>query len=599
MKNNYLAVLACVLMFSNSQAQTHFQPVDPTEPDGNIVLVSAATFEGEPLSPGDEIAVFSVGILVGVSVVVEFPLTITTYPEGETPGYTVETPLQFRIWRSLAGQEHIADASYNNGTGVFSDDNAVHDIDLEAYNLYARQWTFYPEWRHIYLNIEPEDFNSFSVFSTLDHLSLVNANDGAMYLPPFINTIGNVEVGEGFSVSVTAPDVMTVWGFPVDVDSSQRIFFRGGVWNLFSFNVIPETPNIAGIFADEENLVIVQDNDGNVYIPNEVNTIGEINVLNGYRAIFDNYSVVDIDGFELHDQLVFELQSNRWEWLGCTLPTREDPQIALMELRHSLQIVMSDRGQFWIPGVVSTLDQMRPGDAYILVVNENVDFRYREITKNAITDDFDPYIEPQLLQTPVSVTGIPYILLVQHGEGLLQSGAEEIKIYDSEKLVGAARIEKAMPFTPVTCWQNDTYTGEAGFTPGNSINIIVEDHEGNPIESILESDHYFGETVYSDITLSALNKSIPQEFEVLEPYPNPFNSSTNIVFTLPRTGDVELQLINILGQALYTSNEIYSAGTQKISLSSDQFNFEMSSGLYFVRLNYENQTRMKKVVLVE
>lgn len=45
---------------------------------------------------------------------------------------------------------------------------------------------------------------------------------------------------------------------------------------------------------------------------------------------------------------------------------------------------------------------------------------------------------------------------------------------------------------------------------------------------------------------------IPSEFQLLPAYPNPFNSGTNITFTLPQSAEVEMKIYNILGEEIAT-----------------------------------------------
>lgn len=76
------------------------------------------------------------------------------------------------------------------------------------------------------------------------------------------------------------------------------------------------------------------------------------------------------------------------------------------------------------------------------------------------------------------------------------------------------------------------------------------------------------------------------EFELFRAYPNPFNTNTNISFSLPQSGEVDLAVYNILGQEVYNVKSSYSAGKHEIPLSSAAF---ANSGTYIYRLIWRNK----------
>jgi len=85
-------------------------------------------------------------------------------------------------------------------------------------------------------------------------------------------------------------------------------------------------------------------------------------------------------------------------------------------------------------------------------------------------------------------------------------------------------------------------------------------------------------------------------FELLQNYPNPFNPQTSIQYSLPSSGDVRLEIFNILGQRIAILNDGYqSAGTHVVRFDAGKF----AGGIYFYRLTAGPVTLIRKLVLLK
>ena len=93
-----------------------------------------------------------------------------------------------------------------------------------------------------------------------------------------------------------------------------------------------------------------------------------------------------------------------------------------------------------------------------------------------------------------------------------------------------------------------------------------------------------------------LGNNIPDKYELYQNYPNPFNPTTTIAFNLPVRNDVNLVLINILGQVV---KEIaagnFDAGLHEVKLNAS----ELPSGVYFYRLEAGDFISTKKLILMK
>lgn len=92
----------------------------------------------------------------------------------------------------------------------------------------------------------------------------------------------------------------------------------------------------------------------------------------------------------------------------------------------------------------------------------------------------------------------------------------------------------------------------------------------------------------------------PTAFALLNNYPNPFNASTIINYALPEATDIKLEIFNVLGQRIRVLvNEHQSTGHKRaVWDGKDDKGTDVSSGIYFYRLQTENYSDSRKMVLM-
>jgi hypothetical protein len=89
---------------------------------------------------------------------------------------------------------------------------------------------------------------------------------------------------------------------------------------------------------------------------------------------------------------------------------------------------------------------------------------------------------------------------------------------------------------------------------------------------------------------------LPAEFSLAQNYPNPFNPSTEIQFALPMDANVNLTVINLLGQEVATvASGFHTAGIHTVSFQATN----LPSGLYFYRLDAADFTAIRKMMLMK
>jgi aryl-phospho-beta-D-glucosidase BglC (GH1 family) len=105
---------------------------------------------------------------------------------------------------------------------------------------------------------------------------------------------------------------------------------------------------------------------------------------------------------------------------------------------------------------------------------------------------------------------------------------------------------------------------------------------------------------YMDFVLLTTNVdedfNLPLTFELLQNYPNPFNPVTEIKFSIPQTSDVELKVFDIMGNEVVTLvDDFKTSGTYSVKFDGK----DLTSGVYFYRLQTENFLDTKKLLLLK
>ena len=123
-------------------------------------------------------------------------------------------------------------------------------------------------------------------------------------------------------------------------------------------------------------------------------------------------------------------------------------------------------------------------------------------------------------------------------------------------------------------------------------NIIVEDVYQSLFDTL---------EVTLTLNLSLDEDLIPHEFILYNNYPNPFNPSTDIKFSLPNTERVQLIVYDLLGNLVKEMvNEKLSPGEYKYKWSGvNQSGSLVSAGMYLYRIQAGEHRATKKMVLLK
>ncbi len=97
------------------------------------------------------------------------------------------------------------------------------------------------------------------------------------------------------------------------------------------------------------------------------------------------------------------------------------------------------------------------------------------------------------------------------------------------------------------------------------------------------------------------NEAIEVPQFVVNNYPNPFNPETTINFNLPEAGNTTLEIYNVRGQKITTLiNERLNADQHEVTWNgTDESGKNVTSGVYFYKINSGRYTATKKMILLK
>jgi len=110
--------------------------------------------------------------------------------------------------------------------------------------------------------------------------------------------------------------------------------------------------------------------------------------------------------------------------------------------------------------------------------------------------------------------------------------------------------------------------------------------------------NFYENEMFAKSTANQIGTELPTHFSLEQNFPNPFNPETTISYSIPQSSHVTLKVYDVLGREIATLvDELKQAGTYKSQFSIG--NFQLSSGVYFYRIQANGYSETKKMMLIK
>ncbi len=133
----------------------------------------------------------------------------------------------------------------------------------------------------------------------------------------------------------------------------------------------------------------------------------------------------------------------------------------------------------------------------------------------------------------------------------------------------------------------------------DSLRIYAVIDQENAITNEVHENNNTGWTPgigYGSLVNAETEYLLPEEYVLYQSYPNPFNPSTTIKYSIPQSSDVSIKVYDILGREVEVLVDEYKTiGTYNVEFNASRF----ASGVYFYQLRSRDFVETKKMILMK
>ena len=195
-------------------------------------------------------------------------------------------------------------------------------------------------------------------------------------------------------------------------------------------------------------------------------------------------------------------------------------------------------------------------------------------------------------------TAVTWGMMRSRGLFGIYSYADQNLYFDADKytveIIGESQNPLIVVSNLTTAYLDSSNVVASGSYPRNSAALVGATYSlSNHIKYYNLSNFHF-----STLTNVEYDDSIihPNEIKLYENYPNPFNPITKIEFSIPKSEYVSLKIFDVLGNEIKTLiDEKREAGNHSVYFNA----VNLSSGIYFYKLDVNNSIITKKMVLLK
>lgn len=245
------------------------------------------------------------------------------------------------------------------------------------------------------------------------------------------------------------------------IENRNYIFLSAG-WNTISFNTSAPDMSCETVFGSVSPLVLAKNGEGEVFIPDMVNTIDSINVLNGYQVYVSGNGNVSIIGSPVDPTTAITLNSG-WNLISYLPVSAMAVADVFSSIADSVTLVKNGSGEIYMPEYgINSIGNMVPGEGYWVHMKNSETLVYDAASAPAVAFGGGDLRATATHFTFTGNTGNNMIVVIPSSvaptifDTAIENG-DEIGVFNASGLcVGAAQWDGAN--IAITVWGDDDQT---------------------------------------------------------------------------------------------------------------------------------------------
>ncbi|MBM3326712.1 MAG: T9SS type A sorting domain-containing protein [Calditrichaeota bacterium] len=409
-----------------------------------------------------------------------------------------------------------------------------------------------------------------------------------------------------------------------------RILRLARGWNTVSLNIAPPDSDVTIIaqpLVDNGLLRMLKDAQGRFYRPQpRFNNIPHWATGRGYLFNITEAAELIVIGHNIAADSPISLSAG-WN-IAAYLPRQSLPaRTAVERILDQLIIVKDGRGRFYLPEYdFANLDFMREGEGYQFKVSEDVQFVYNTNGDNLALAPVESDFPHHFVCSANSGENLSLLLL---GEASLKGW--EAAVLTNEGIIAGAGVFDAhgrCGFAVFNTNDDDDDDGDNDANANADYNLKIKAQSPKPknnddddndnsspralhlapfililwngAQEIVPSfEPLKGEPRWSKdavvIGKVSLNAVAPFEFKLGAAYPNPFNRTLRLNYSLPSDGAADIALFDFAGRQLQRKRFDGKTGSHSFVFDTAG----LPSGVYLFRLTQNNRSATIKAALIK
>ncbi|HRP01645.1 MAG TPA: PKD domain-containing protein [Candidatus Kapabacteria bacterium] len=383
-------------------------------------------------------------------------------------------------------------------------------------------------------------------------------------------------------------------------NETQKVIVNQG-WNYISSYIIPEKPALEEVLHNNSNsLLILKTIKGKTYIPQYgINTIGDWKTIEAYQGYFTQSDTILINGEVVIPETTPIILNTGWSLISYLRNINgaiEDNLESIVENDGGLLIAKTVNGNVYVPSFgINTIGTMKVGNGYQVYLTRKDSLIY---PANSLSKSTSRAISPSpvYLEPKHSITGSSSNLIIVTNA----NDNDEFGVYNQkDELIGSGIVIHGK--SVITIWGDDEQTD---IVDGAILNEQLKLKYYNFKTGLLEYNDYQltnqkGELINNTLRYTKdgilFGRVEVQELNLglsLDISPNPARESLDILYQLGNANNCLIQIYSSNGEMV---DEIAVLNSNKYTYITDK----LSSGTYIMVLNCNNQTLMRRFIIVK